>query len=153
MQNPKALFFVDDNQAEVFEKDVAGNQPVRADDDIDAAFAQQQQTFLLFGLRTKTTEHLDSYGIIEHALTKHLEMLLRENGRRREYRDLFAVHHGFEGGANRDFGLAEADIAANQAVHRLRMLHVDFRVDDRLHLIGRFTKRKRVLKFRLPFGI
>ena len=44
-------------------------------------------------------------------------MLLRQHGRRREHGDLFAVHHRFERGANRDFGFAETDIAANQSIH------------------------------------
>jgi hypothetical protein len=40
-------------------------------------------------------------------------MLLREHGGGREDRDLFAFHHGFEGGSDRDLGFAEADVAAN----------------------------------------
>ncbi len=75
---------------------------------------------------------------------------MSENGSRRENRHLFAIHHCFERGPNCDFRFAEADIAADQAVHRLGALHVDFCIDDRLHLIRRFAKRKRILKFRLP---
>ena len=30
----------------------------------------------------------------------------------------FAVHHGLEGGAHRHLGLAVADVAAQQAIHR-----------------------------------
>ena len=40
MQNTEALLFVDDNQAEIFENDIARDQPVRANHNIDAAFAQ-----------------------------------------------------------------------------------------------------------------
>ena len=69
-------------------------------------------------------------------------MLLGENGGRREDRDLFAVHNRFKRGANRDLGLAKTDIAANQAVHRLRALHVNLRVDDRFQLIRRFPERE-----------
>ena len=46
-------------------------------------------------------------------------VLAGEQGRRRDDRDLLAGHGGDEGGAQRDLGLAEADIAADQAVHRL----------------------------------
>ena len=67
-------------------------------------------------------------------------MLLGKNGGRREDRDLFAVHNRFKRGANRDLGLAKTDIAANQAVHRLRALHVNLRVDDRFQLIRRLAE-------------
>jgi hypothetical protein len=51
-------------------------------------------------------------------------MLFAEQGRRAEHGDLLAAGHGAEGGAQRDFGLAEADIAADQAVHRFAGAHV-----------------------------
>ena len=75
-------------------------------------------------------------------MPKHLEMLLGQNRGWREDRDLFAIHNRFERGANRNLGLAKTDIAANQAVHRLRALHVDLHVDDRSQLIRRFAKRE-----------
>ena len=142
VQHAEALLLIDHDQAEIFEDDVAGNEPMRADDDIDAAFAQQLQHFFLFGVRTKTAEHFDAHRIIEHALPKHFEMLLRQNGGRREHGDLFAVHDRLERGANGDFGFAETDVAADQAVHRPRTFHVDLRVDDRLHLVRRFAERE-----------
>ena len=39
VQNAKALFFVDHDQAEIFKNDVAGNEAMGADDDVDAALA------------------------------------------------------------------------------------------------------------------
>ena len=45
-------------------------------------------------------------------------MLARQQRRRHDHRDLLAVHRGDEGGAQRHLGLAEADVAADQAVHR-----------------------------------
>ena len=47
VQDAEALLLVDDDQAEILENDVAGDEPMRADDDIDAAFAQQLQDFAL----------------------------------------------------------------------------------------------------------
>ena len=49
---------------------------------------------------------------------KFFEMLAREQRGRHDDRDLLAVDRGDEGGAQRDFGLAEADIAADEPVHR-----------------------------------
>ena len=45
-------------------------------------------------------------------------MLARQQRRRHDDRHLLAVHRGDEGGAQRHLRLAEADIAAHQAVHR-----------------------------------
>ena len=47
-----------------------------------------------------------------------LEVLAREQRRRHHDRDLLAVHRRDEGGAQRHLGLAEADVAADQPVHR-----------------------------------
>ena len=56
------------------------------------------------------------------AVLQRLEMLERQDGRRREHRHLLAVHDRLERGAHRDLGLAVADVAAQQAVHRRRRL-------------------------------
>ena len=45
-------------------------------------------------------------------------MLAREQRGRDHDRDLLAVHGGGKGGAQRHFGLAETDIAADEPVHR-----------------------------------
>ena len=45
-------------------------------------------------------------------------MLARQQCGRDHDRDLLAVHGGGKGGAQRHFGLAETDIAADQPVHR-----------------------------------
>ena len=153
VQHAEALLFVDHDQPEILEKHVAGNDAVRADHDIDAAFAQELEHLLLLRRRTETAEHFDPHRIIEHALAEGFEMLLREHGGGREHGDLFAFHHGFERGANRDLGFAEADIAADQPIHRARLLHVALRRVDRLELIGGFAKRKRMLELALPFRV
>ena len=64
--------------------------------------------------------------------------------------DLLAVLHRLERGAHRDLGLAEADVAAHQAVHRDRALHVALDVVDGLQLVGRLLERERLLHLVLP---
>ena len=71
----------------------------------------------------------------------------------REDGDLFAFHHRLEGGANRDLGFAEADVAADQAIHRARLFHVALRFGDRLELVGRFPEGKGMLELELPFRV
>ena len=80
-------------------------------------------------------------------------MLLREDRRRREHRDLLAVLHGLECRAQRDLRLAVADISADQAVHDLRALHVPLRVFNRLQLVLRLLVREHFLEFPLPLGV
>ena len=150
MQNAEALLFIDHDKSEIFESEVAGNEPMRADDDVDAALAKKLQHFPLFSLRAKAAKHFDSHGVIEHPLAENFEVLLREHRRRCQDRDLFAVHHRFKRRANCDFGFSEADVAANETVHRARAFHVDLRLDDRSQLIGRFAKWKRMLELDLP---
>ena len=87
------------------------------------------------------------------ALPQRLLMLEREHRRRREKRDLLAVHHRLERGAHRDFGLAVADVAAEQAIHRRRRLHVALDVGDRGRLIGRQLVLERVLELLLPVRV
>ena len=105
-------------------------------------------TFRCSAVRTEPAQHFDSHRIIEHALPKSFEMLLCQHRRRGENRDLFAFHHRFKGGANRNLGFAESNVAANQAIHRARRFHVGFVSAMAVELIGRFAKRKRMLELR-----
>ena len=142
MQNSEPLFFIDYNEAEIFEHEIAGDQSMRANDNVDAPLAQLLQHFLLFGLGTKAAERVDTDRVLEHSLSEHLKMLLSENSRRRQHGGLFAVHDCLERGTHSDFGFAEADIATDQAIHWSRTFHIELRVDDRPHLIRRFPKRE-----------
>ena len=56
--------------------------------------------------------------IAAQSIGERLEVLAREQRGRHHDRHLLAVHGGDEGGAQRHFGLAEADVAANEPVHR-----------------------------------
>ena len=49
--------------------------------------------------------------------------------------------------------LPKPDVAANQPVHRARLLHVALGRVDGFELIGRLAKRKRMLEFALPFCV
>ena len=55
---------------------------------------------------------------------------------------MFTAAHCHERGAHRDFGFAEADVAAHQAIHGLAGFHIVNDGADRSRLVGRFFKRK-----------
>ena len=64
-------------------------------------------------------------------------MLLGEQRRRHQHSHLMAGLHGHERRAQRDFGLAEAHVAADHAVHRLRAAPVlEHAVDGGLLVFG-----------------
>ena len=104
-------------------------------------------------LRAEAADHVDADGKRGEALPQRLQVLEGEHGRRREHRHLLAVHHGLEGGAHRDFGLAVADVAAEQAVHRRRRLHVALDVVDGVLLIERQLPLEGVLELLLPVAV
>ena len=150
VQHAKPLFLVNHHQAEVFEGDVVLNQPVGADDDVHRAAGQILDHTLLCAAGAEAGKQFDADRVIGHALAEDVEMLLRQHGRRHQHGHLFAVHHRLERGTNGDLGLAEADVAADQPVHRLGFFHVDFGFLNGAPLIGRFLKNEGAFEFALP---
>jgi hypothetical protein len=93
-------------------------------------------------LRTEARELLDPHRPVREPVPEVLVVLLGEQRGRDEHRDLPAVLDGDEGRAHRDLGLAEADVAAHQAVHRPGRGHVgQHRVDGGL-LVGGLLEGK-----------
>ena len=77
-------------------------------------------------------------------------MLLREHRRRNEHQHLLAVDRDREGGAQRDLGLAEADVAADEPVHRVRRLEVLLHRLDRRALVVGLAVRELALELLEP---
>ena len=115
----EALLLVDDEQAEVAKRDVLGEQAVRADDDVDRRRRRgPATTFARLGGGEEAREHLDPDRVGREALGEGLEVLLGEQRRRHEHGGLLAVLDRLEDRPDRDLGLAEADVAADEPVHR-----------------------------------
>ena len=133
--------------------DVLRKQPVRADEDVDLPRGRAVEDLLRFLLRAKAVDHVDGDRKAGEAIAQRLDVLKRQHRRRSEHRHLFAVHDRLERGAHRDLGLAVADVAAEQPVHRRGRLHVFLDVGDRARLVGRQLVRKRVLEFLLPVRV
>ena len=150
VQHAEALLLVNHHQPQVLEPDVALNQPVRADDDVHRAGRQIPDDALLFAMRAKAREQFDAHRVIRHALAERVEMLLRQHRRRHQHGNLLAAHHGLERGANGHFRLAEADVAANQTVHRFGAFHVGLRLADGAKLVRRFLENECALELALP---
>ena len=80
-------------------------------------------------------------------------MLLGKYSCRHKHCALLAVHHCLKGSPERYFGLTIAHIAAEQAVHRARALHVALDLRDGAELIVRLLIVEGVLKLALPGGV
>ena len=80
-------------------------------------------------------------------------MLFAQDGGGNKNGHLSTRIHGLECGAHRDFGLAIADVAADESIHGSLLLHVTFQVSDSMQLIDRFGVRKRSVKFLDPMAV
>ena len=112
------LLLVDDDEAEVLEAHGLAQHCVGADDDVDCAFGCALLHFAGLGRADHARELANPDREAGETVAEVLGMLAREQGRRRDDHGLLAVDRGGEGGAQRDLGLAETDIAADQPVHR-----------------------------------
>ena len=95
-------------------------------------------------------QHLDAHRVAGEAVAEGLVVLLGEQRRRDEHGHLLAVLHRLERGPDGDLGLAEADVAAHEAVHRVVGLHVALHLDDGGELVGRLLVREGLLQLALP---
>ena len=103
--------------------------------------------------RTEAREQLDVYPEIPEPLARRLVVLRREQRRRSEYDRLLRLDHRLENRAERDLGLAVADVAAKQSVHHSAALHVLFDLGDGAQLVGRLFVRECVLEPLLIVGV
>ena len=85
-----------------------------------------------------------------HPLGERREVLGDQQRRGHQHGDLLAVLHRLERRPHRDLGLAVADVAADQPVHRHRPPHVGLDLVDGGQLVGGLDERERVLELALP---
>ena len=95
-----------------------------ADEDVHAAVGEALHGRPLLGGGAEARDVLERERVVREPLGEGPEMLLREDRRRHQHQHLLAGLRGLEGGAQRDLGLAVADVAADQPVHRPRRFHV-----------------------------
>ena len=74
-------------------------------------------------------------------------MLVGQNRRRAQHRYLSAAPRRLKSRPQSNFGFSEADVPANQTIHRPLRFHVIFDFPDRLQLILGFNVLERLLEF------
>src|SRR5512141_2073408 len=149
----KAMLFVDDDEAEVVKLHVLAEKAVSSDHDVDLSAGEIGNHFLLLLRSLEAAHRADLDRKISETVAECPRVLLGENRRRNENRDLPVGLHGLERGAHRDRGLSVTDVTDEQAIHGPRLLHVALHVGSRCALIGCVFEQKRRLELALPWSI
>ena len=108
---------------------------------------------LHLGRLAQARDALDPERQVGEPLAEGAEVLLGEDRRRHQHHHLLAVGGGLDRGAQRDLGLAEADVAADQPVHRPLRLHVALDRLDRFELVGGLAVGEGGLHRDLPLAV
>src|SRR5262245_61632329 len=138
VDDTEAMLFVYDDQAQIFKLDILLKQSVGSDQNIDVTSGGLSEDLRNLLRGQETADHFNAYRVIAKPMPKSLEMLLGQNRRRRQHGNLFAAFDGEKSGSHRHFGLAVADIAADQAIRRLSALHAGQGLIDGTLLIWSF---------------
>ena len=140
--NAEMLLFIDNQQAEIGERNAFCKQCVRADDDADFAFrdAALDLCRILGGHHARQLGHLHRQAL--ETLGERAEMLSCEQSGRHHDGHLCAGHGNCECGTQRDLGLAEADIAADEPVHRLSCRQILKNIGNGAKLVVGFGERE-----------
>ena len=133
VRDAEALLLVDDHQAEILEAHVASTGCGACRRRRRACPAASAATvFCCSALLRKRDSAATLHREVVEALGEGHEVLLGQHRRRREDRHLLAAQHRQQRRAQRDLGLAVADVAADQPVHGPPVLHVVEHGLDRL---------------------
>ena len=123
------------------------------DEDVDLALGKAGHGLPLLGGGAEARHVLDGHRVVLETLGERAVVLLGEDRGRRQHHHLLAVLGGLERGAQRHLGLAVADVAADEAVHRPRRLHVGLDELDGVALVRRLVVGEGVLEFTLPVAV
>ena len=144
--HPEAMLLVDDQQPQPAGARIGVQQLVGGDEDVDLAALEIRQHRVGGAAPAEARQHLDAHRPVGEAVAEALRVLLGEQRGRHQHHHLAGGLHRDEGGAHRHFGLAEADIAADDAIHRHRPVKVGEHARDRFALVGGFLEGKAVGK-------
>ncbi len=117
-----------------------------------AALELADNCFLLLR-RAKTRKQLHTDGKAFHPAGNGLVVLPCKDRRGNHHSALLSVRHALERGAQGNFRFSEADVAAQQPIHRDTALHIRFDLVDTAELIVGFIKLEVRLKIALPLVI
>ena len=133
------MLLVDDRDGEIGELDVALDQRMCADGDLRDAVRDLVADLLR---SDRTREQHAPHPELRAERFQRQEVLLRERLRRRHQRALPARLHGPQKRIQGDDGLAGADVALQQALHRRRLGQIEIDLGDRaLLMLGQLERQ------------
>ena len=127
----EAVLLVDDGDGEVAEADLLLDQRVRADRDLHVARGDQLAHVRVLLRAERAREQRDAHAELRADALDREEVLLGEHLGRRHQRALPAGLDGAQQRRERDDGLAGADVALQQPLHRRRPREVAVDLGDR----------------------
>jgi hypothetical protein len=151
LQDAEAMLLVNGHKTETSEIHVVLDQRVRADDQLRLSAMDTFKGRSFFGALQSADQQLHAIPRLRQNAPRGKKMLHGKNFRRRHQRGLRAVFDGNDRRLQRDDGLAAADVALQQPVHRRGLFQVrgDFgeyallcrRRLERQDTLQRFTHR------------
>jgi hypothetical protein len=152
--DPEALLLVDDDEAEVLEPHLLSVSSRWVPMTRSTLPSASPASTALASLSVwKRAERLDDTGNPHTARRRCCRCCCTSRVVGHEDGDLLAVLHRLERGPHGDLGLAVADVAADEPVHRDRALHVGLDLVDGAQLVGRLDVGEGVLELALPRGV
>ena len=152
-RHAELLLLVDDQQAQVLELEAGAQHLVGADQDVDLPFFQPVLDVGDLFRRPQAAHVIDRAGESLEAGLEGFEVLEGEDGRRHQHGHLLGIADGLESSPDGHFRLAEAHVAADEAVHRAVVLHI---LLDRLRrplLVGRILVHEGGFELFLEVGV
>ena len=131
------LFLINDKQSEVVPNNRLAYQFVCSHENVYLSGLEILDDLTCLLGRTCTREIIDAHRQITQTVAEGLVMLESQHRGRHEHSHLLVVTGSLEGGTHGHLGLTEANVAAHQAVHRARTLHIGLHLLRGLELIGR----------------
>ena len=142
----EAVFLVDDDQSQIAKACVGMQQPVGGNHNVHRAALQSFQHRAALATGAEARQRFDAHRPVGKAIAEALQMLLSQQRGGNQHRDLLAGLHCHEGRSHRHFGLAEADVAAHDPIHRRGGPHILEHLSDGFRLIGGFLEREAIGK-------
>ena len=136
------MLLIHDHQAETLESNVAGQELVRADNDVNGAVRQPGSHFAHAPGASEARQQLHPNGPGAEAVRERTVVLLGEQRGGRQQGRLVAGLSRDEGGAQRHLRLAESHVPADHPIHRPVARQVIDDVVDGADLVVGFPKRK-----------
>ena len=145
LSDSEALLLVDDDEAKVRRHDIARQHSMRAKQQLDLTLTKRCDCRLGLLRAAHPRHRLDADRQVPQAVAEGGAMLLSQDRRRREHQHLLARLNHADGGTQRHLSLAEADVAADQAIHRTLLGEIVHHLLNRPRLIVRLGVRKALL--------